>query len=87
MASMQNNGGTGYLSPNLVSISGDTSTPPPSKLLGGYGSMLGQIFSRDFPDYSVEAQLNIPIHNGIARADVARDELQYGKRSPCAAIT
>jgi hypothetical protein len=29
------------------------------------------------PDYSVGAQLNIPIRNRIARADVVRDELQY----------
>ena len=39
--------------------------------------MLGQIFKRDFPDYSVGAQLNIPIRNRIAKADVLRDELQY----------
>lgn len=39
--------------------------------------MLGQVFKRDYPNYSVGAQLNIPIHNSIARADAARDELQY----------
>jgi outer membrane protein TolC len=77
VASMQNNGGAGSASPNLGSVQGVTSTPPPSNLMGGYGSMLGQIFKRDYPDYSVGAQLNIPIHNRIAKADAARDELQY----------
>jgi len=77
VASMQNNGSAGSLSSNLVSSPGIPAAPPPPNLLGGYGSTLGQIFSRDFPDYSVGAQLNIPIRNRIARADVARDELQY----------
>jgi len=45
--------------------------------MGGYGSMLGQVFKRDYPDYSVGAQLNISIRNRIAKADAARDELQY----------
>jgi outer membrane protein TolC len=76
VASMQNNGGTGSVNPNLVS-SADTSGAAPANLVGGYGQMLGQIFKRDFPDYSVGAQLNFPLHNKIARADVARDELEY----------
>jgi outer membrane protein len=71
VASMQNNGGVGTL------ITSAASAPPPPHLLGEYGSMLGQIFNRDFPDYSVGAQLSIPIRNRIAKADVVRDELQY----------
>jgi outer membrane protein TolC len=39
--------------------------------------LLGQIFKRDYPDYSVGAQLNIPLRNRIAKADAERDELQY----------
>ncbi len=73
-ASMQNNGGAGLASANVAS---GAATPPPSNLTGGYGSMLGQVFKRDYPDYSVGAQLNIPIRNRIAKADAARDELQY----------
>jgi outer membrane protein len=38
---------------------------------------VAQIFNRDYPDYTVGVQLNIPIRNRIARADTARDELQY----------
>jgi outer membrane protein len=71
VASMQNNGGVGTL------ITSSALGPPPPDLVGGYGSMLGQVFNRDFPDYSVGAQLSIPIRNRIAKADVVRDELQY----------
>jgi outer membrane protein len=77
VGSMQNNGGTGSLNPSSASVPGDTNTAAPSTLTGDYGAMLSQVFNRDFPDYSVGAQLNIPIHNRIARADAARDELQY----------
>ena len=77
VASMQNNGGSGPASPDLAASPGTASAPPPSNLLGGYSSTLGQIFSRDYPDYAVGAQLNIPLRNRIARADDARDELQY----------
>jgi outer membrane protein TolC len=76
VASMQNNGGTGRdVTP--VPIPGEASVVPPPILVGGYGSMLSQLFNRDFPDYSVGAQLSIPIRNRIAKADVVRDELQY----------
>ncbi|WP_160114965.1 TolC family protein [Bryocella elongata] len=77
IASMQNNGGAGTVSANLVASSGTTSTAPPSNLVGGYGSVLGQIFRRDFPDYTVGAQVSIPVRNRIARADAARDDIQY----------
>jgi outer membrane protein len=76
VASMQNNGGVGR-SVTAVPIPGEPAVVPPPDLLGGYSSMLGQIFKRDLPDYSVGAQLNIPIRNRVARADVVRDELQY----------
>lgn len=77
VASMQNNGGAGSLNPNLASSSGEPAAPPPASLLGSYGTTLSQIFNRDYPDYSVGVQLNVPIGNRIARADMARDELQY----------
>jgi outer membrane protein TolC len=44
--------------------------------LGGYGSGLSQLVDRKFPDYGVGVQLNIPLSNRAARADVARDQLQ-----------
>ena len=65
---MQNNGlagqGTGF-----------SSNPNPG-LLGGYGGVLGQILSRDYPTYGIGVQVTLPIRNRIAEADLARDELQ-----------
>src|SRR6185437_1341496 len=43
---------------------------------GGYGTTLAQIFDRDYPTYSIGLNLNLPIRNRIAQADLARDELQ-----------
>lgn len=43
--------------------------------LGGYGKALGQVFSRNFPDYSVGLTLNIPLRNRAAQADMTRDQL------------
>jgi outer membrane protein TolC len=45
--------------------------------LGGYGSFLDQIFSRNFPNYSAGFQLNVPIRNRAAQADLITDELNY----------
>ncbi len=44
--------------------------------IGGFGSVLGQVFSRNYPTYGVGLQMTLPIHNRIAEADLARDELQ-----------
>mgnify|MGYP000375871227 CR=1 FL=1 len=43
--------------------------------LGGYGTALGQVFRRNFPDYSVGVSLNIPLRNRGAQADMVRDQL------------
>ena len=56
----------------------NTLSPTPiigNPLVGGYGSVLSQIFSRNFPNYSLGLQLNIPIHNRTARADYVLDEM------------
>ena len=39
--------------------------------VGGYGSVLGQLFGRDFPTYSVGLNLTIPLRNRYAQANVA----------------
>ena len=54
---------------------GTPRTPDPF-LLGGAGAVLSQIFQRNFPDYGIGFQLNIPLRNRVAQADVARDQLQ-----------
>jgi outer membrane protein len=43
--------------------------------LGGTGSLLGQLFGRNFPDYAVGLNLNIPIRNRTAQADYILDQL------------
>ena len=65
---MQNNGFAGSSNPAFVN------TQP--GLYGGYGGVLGQMLARDYPTYGVGLQVTLPIHNRIAEADLARDELQ-----------
>ncbi len=43
--------------------------------IGGWGSLFGQIFRRNYPDYSVGFQLNVPLRNRSAIADVTLDQL------------
>jgi len=43
--------------------------------IGGFGTALGQIFRRNFPDYSLGVQLSIPLRNRAAQADVLSSEL------------
>jgi len=42
---------------------------------GGYATALGQIFRRNFPDYSIAMQLSMPLRNRSAQADYIRDTL------------
>ncbi len=78
IGSVQNNGLTGQ--PNMVPQSGAggaglTSSADPF-FVGGYSNAFGQILSRNFPNYAIGLQLNIPLRNRVAQADVIRDELQ-----------
>jgi len=43
--------------------------------VGGYGSILAQLFGRSFPTYSVGLSLNIPLRNLAAQANVATASL------------
>jgi outer membrane protein TolC len=45
--------------------------------IGGYGTVLSQLFARNFPNYAVGLSLNIPIRNRAAQAQVATDQLTY----------
>ena len=65
---MQNNGLAGALNPLQP-------TADPA-LIGGYGGVLDQIFARRYPTYGIGLQFTLPVHNRIAEADLARDELQ-----------
>ncbi len=51
-------------------------TPPATPaLIGGYGNFLGQVFGRDYPNYSAGLSLTIPFRNRVAQADYVLDEL------------
>jgi outer membrane protein TolC len=65
---MQNNGFQGSSNPFYANTQ--------AALYGGYGGVLGQVLARDYPTYGVGLQVTLPIHNRIAEADLARDELQ-----------
>jgi outer membrane protein len=45
--------------------------------IGGYSTVLSQIFSRNFPNYALGFNLNIPLRNRVAQAQVINDELAY----------
>jgi len=71
-AAMQHNALAGQLNPLYYLPEGPAAD---AFFVGGYGSALGQIFRRNFPDYSVGFSLNIPIRNRSAQADYVRDRL------------
>lgn len=62
---LTNNGLSGDLSVALATAG--VSSP----LVGGYGNMLGQIFRRNYPNYSAGFSLNIPLRNRAAQSDYA----------------
>jgi outer membrane protein len=54
-----------------------TAAQVPQRLLGGYGTVLNQIFTRDFPNYAVGVQLTVPLRNKANQADEITNELQF----------
>ncbi len=46
-------------------------------LLGGYGTVLQQIFSRNYPNYSAGITLQMSLRNRAAQADMITTELTY----------
>lgn len=71
-AEFTNNGLTGPVNP-LYNGSGGAPDP---YFVGGYGNLLGQVFRRNFPNYSAGFSLNIPFRNRAAQADYVTDQLQ-----------
>jgi len=71
-ADVRNSGLAG--DPNTLPIPG-TNTPYATNqnpyFIGGYGNVLGQVFSRNFPNYSLGLQLSIPLRNRNAQANYA----------------
>jgi outer membrane protein TolC len=60
-AELTNNGLTGQLL--------QAGVPGAAYFTGGYDNLLGQIFRRNFPNYSAGISLNIPLRNRAAQAD------------------
>jgi outer membrane protein TolC len=73
VGSMSNGALAGEPNP-LPALAGSPHSNTPF-FIGGYGTVLSQLFSRNFPNYSVGFSLNIPIRNRAAQAQVASDEL------------
>jgi outer membrane protein TolC len=69
-AELTNNGLTGDLS-ELGALS-----PGVGYLAGGYGNLLGEIFRRNYPNYSAGLSLNIPFRNRAAQADYVTSLLE-----------
>ncbi|SPE26772.1 Outer membrane efflux protein [Candidatus Sulfopaludibacter sp. SbA6] len=44
---------------------------------GGYGNVLGQIFGRNFPNYSAGISLTMTLRNRSTQADLITDQLNY----------
>lgn len=78
IASAQNNGLAGANNALLPPINTGGNPLAPivdPRLLGSYGSVWGQIFGRNYPDYSIGFNLNVPLRNRSAQADIMRDTL------------
>ncbi|HLW76943.1 MAG TPA: TolC family protein [Bryobacteraceae bacterium] len=56
------------------------SAPATPALIGGYGTLLGQIFGHDYPNYAAGISLTIPFRNRVAQADYVLDELDLRRR-------
>ena len=76
VGSLQNNGYAGQLNSLYTPLGVTTSTAIQQGLIGGGGTLLGQIFGHNYPNYTVGVQLNVNLRNRVAQADVIRDELQ-----------
>ncbi len=63
-----NNALAGLVNDDFVASPGQSSLISPY-FLGGLGNNLGQVFRRNFPDYQMRLQVNIPLKNRRARAD------------------
>ena len=70
VASMTNNGLAGDLNPDLILLPGQVPRTP-DFFIGGLGKALGQVFRRNFPDYTVGLSVSIPLRNRRAQADAA----------------
>jgi outer membrane protein TolC len=69
-----NNALAGTINPNVVPLPG--AETPDDFFIGGLGTVLSQIAQRNFPDYGIQFNLNIPLKNRQAQADMTREFLR-----------
>ena len=82
---LQNNALAGQVNTVPIPTSADVSqfikSRDPSAVnpyfLGGYSTIFSQLFGRNFPNYSIGFNLNVPLTNSAARADMIKNELDY----------
>ena len=70
-----NNGLAGRVNENFAAQAGQ-STLVSDFFLGGLGTSMSQIFRRNFPDYQVSLNLNVPLRNRQAQADLTATLLE-----------
>ncbi len=75
VVTLTNNGQAGQV--NALNPDPSYYGPVNNFLLGGYGTALGQVFNRNYPNYTVGLSLSIPLRNRSAQADEVTNELQY----------
>jgi outer membrane protein TolC len=61
--------------PNSSAFVGAVNHNPSNLFVGGYGTFFSQLLARNFPDYSIGFNLNIPLSNSSARADMMKAQL------------
>jgi outer membrane protein TolC len=75
VASLANNALAGQVNP-IPAPAGTIHSNTPF-FIGGYGTVLAQLFARNFPNYSAGFNLSVPLRNRVAQAQAINDELIY----------
>ncbi len=76
VADVRNNALTGLPNPLNPRLNDPLLGSPPNPVfVGGYSNVLGQLFGRNFPSYSIGLQMNIPLRNRAAQANMATAQL------------
>jgi outer membrane protein TolC len=74
VAALTNNALAGQLNLATSPFGFNFGTPSPA-FIGGYGTVLKQLFARNYPNYQAGFNLTIPLRNRAAQAQVLNDEL------------
>lgn len=79
---LQNNGLAGSTNTLAIPLGPDglplfSRAAPTSYFLGNWGNVFSQLLGRNFPTYSAGFNLNVPLSNSAARADMIKNQLDY----------